>query len=283
LPDDLAGDLRDAAEEAATFPQAVNLIPERAAAVQAAAGPYRPILEEVRGIEKRIRNHQEDLAEINTEMGRVREAATESRTLVLEARKAELETAIAALEAQVPETWDPVHDTFKALTDDEEKARLAARRIGDSSYETVAEIAALLRGNDAFNALAEPLRALRAEVETGDPVATATALDAVADQFRDIEGAGDIRSDLGGARRVLERSPDDRAEALEEFDSALAEYEAQAAWRDAAGAAILPGLEAFLEDTQATLGVRFGQRLTREQGLFLAGCTASHRSLSLSF
>ncbi|MGR3507128.1 MAG: TRAP transporter large permease subunit [Paracoccaceae bacterium] len=283
LPDDLADDLREAAEDAATFPQAVNLIPEKAAVVGAAAGEYRPVLEVVRSIEKRIRNHQEDLADINTEMGRVREAASESRTIVLEARKVELEAAIAALEAQIPETWDPIHDTFKALTDDEENARLASRRIGDNSYETVAEIAALLRGNDAFNALEEPLRALRAAVETGEPEATAAALDMVADQFRDIEGAGDIRSDLGAARRVLERTPDDRAEALEEFDSALAEYEAQASWRDAAGAAILPGLESFLVDTQATLGVRFGQRLTREQGLYLAGCTANHRSLALSF
>ncbi|MDF1710053.1 MAG: TRAP transporter large permease subunit [Paracoccaceae bacterium] len=283
LPDDLARDLRSAAEDAADFPQAAALIPEKAAAVQAAAGEYRPYLERVRDIEKRIRNHQEDLADINTEMGRVREAASESRVLVLEERKAELEAAIAALEAQIPETWAPIHDTFKALTDDEEKARLATRRIGDSTYEAVAEVAAVLRGNAAFNDLGDPLRALRADVENGDPAATATALDALANQFRDIEGAGDIRSDLGAARRVLERDPDNRAEALEEFDSALAEYEAQAGWRNAAEASVLPGLQAFLDDTRATMGVRYEQRLTREQALFLASCTANHRSLALSF
>jgi tripartite ATP-independent transporter DctM subunit len=283
LPNDLARDLRGAAEDAATFPQAVSLIPEKVAAVNAAAGEYRPIQELVRGLEKRIRNHEEDLADIATELSRVREAASESRVRVLENRRVELEAAVAELQAQIPETWDPVHDTFKELTDDEEKARLAMRRIGDNSYETVAEVAAVLRGNDAFDALGEPLRALRAEVESGDAEATAAALDALADQFRDIEGAGDIRSDLGGARRILERTPDNRAEALEEFDSALAEYEAQAAWRSAAEAAVLPGLEAFLADTQATLGVRFASTLTRDQALFLAGCTANHRSLSLSF
>jgi len=120
-------------------------------------------------------------------------------------------------------------------------------------------------------------------MESGDPVDTATALDALADQFRDIEGAGDIRSDLGGARRVLERDASNRADALEEFDSALAEYEAQAGWRNAAEAAVLPGLQAFLDDTRATMGVRYAERLTREQALFLASCTANHRSLALSF
>ncbi|MDA1153681.1 MAG: TRAP transporter large permease subunit [Proteobacteria bacterium] len=283
LPGDLARGLRSAAEDAMTFPQAMSLIPERASTVQAAAREYRPLLEFVRSIEKRIRNHELDVAGINTEMGRVREAASESRVIVLEAEKEELEAAIATLEAQIPETWDQVHDTFKALTDDEENARLMARRIGDSSYEAVAKVAAVLRGNEAFSALAESLRALRTEVENGDPVATMAALDALANQFRDIEGAGDIRSDLGAARRAIERTPDNRAEAVVEFDSAQAEYDAQAAWRDAAGVAVLPGLEAFLDDTKATLGVRYGQRLTRDQGMFLAGCTANHRSLTLSF
>lgn len=283
LPDDLRRDIAEAAEDAATFPQAMALIPEKIDAVQAAAGEYRPVQELVRGLEKRIRNYEEDLVDIATELGRVRDAASDSRVLVLEARRTELEAAIAELTAQIPDTWDPLHDTFKALTDDEETARMTARRIGDSSYETVAEVVAVLRGNAAFNALADPIRALRAQVETGDAVATAAALDAVAAQFSDIEGASDIRSDLGAARRVLERTPDDRAKALEEFDSALTEYEDQAAWRNAAETTVLPGLEAFLADTKHTLGVRYGESLTREQALFLAACTARHRSLALSF
>ena len=283
LPDDLRRDIASAAEDSQEFPQAVALIPEKVSAVQEAAREYRPIQEQVRSIEKRIRNHEDDLADIATELGRVRDAASDDRVVVLEERRAELEAAIVELQAQIPETWDPVHDTFKALTDDEEKARLDARRVGDSSYEAVAEVAAVLQSNAAFFAVADTIRSLRPQVETGDAVETAALLDALASQFSTIEGGSDIRSDLGAARRVLERTPDDRAKALEEFDTALAEYEAQAAWRAAAETTVLPGLQAFLADTKHTLGVRYGERLTRDQALFLAGCTAKHRSLSLSF
>ncbi len=283
LPDDLARDLRRAADEAAGFSDAVAQIPVTIAAVQAAAGDYRPVQEKVRSIEKRVRDLQADLDDVNREMGRVREAISEERAGRMEIRKAALEAEIAALQAQIPENWDPVHDTFKELTDAEETARVTMRRIGDSTYEAVAEVVAVLNGTPAFDALGAPLRDLRAAVETGEPEATAAALDELATRFRDVEGAGDIRSDLGAARRVLERTPDDREKALEEFDSALAEYEAQATWRAAATTAVLPGLQAFMADTKTTLGVRYEPSLTREQGIFLAGCTASHRSLSLSF
>jgi TRAP-type mannitol/chloroaromatic compound transport system permease large subunit len=283
LPDDMRRDIAAAAESAATFPAAVAVIPEKVAAVQAAAGEYRPKQAVVRTIEKDIRNLEGDLEDVNTQIGRVREAVSEERAAELQAEKAELEAAIAALQAQIPATWDPVHDTFKALTDAEEKARLDARRIGDSSYETVAEVTAILQGNAAFFAAADTIRSLRTQVETGEAVATAAALDELAGRFSTIEGGSDIRSDLGAARRVLERTPDDRAKALEEFDSALAEYEAQATWRSAAETTVLPGLQTFLADTKHTLGVRYGERLTREQATFLAGCTAQHRSLTLSF
>jgi tripartite ATP-independent transporter DctM subunit len=283
LPDDMAREIRSAAADAAGFAPAMALIPEKAAAVQAAAVEYRPKQQVVRNLEKQIRILEGDLAEIGTELGRVREAASEERVIVLEARRATIQGQISDLRARIPETWDPVHDAFKALTDDEERARLAARRIGDGTYEKVAKVAAVLRGSEAFDVLAAPLRSLRADVESGDPVATAAALDALAAQFRDIEGAGDIRSDLGAARRVLERTPDNRADALREYDAALAEYEAQAAWRNTAEAAILPALQAFLDDTRATMGVRFEPRLSREQAVFLAACNANHRSLTLSF
>ena len=283
LPDSMAREISRASETASGFPAAVALIPEKVSAVQAAAGEYRPKQQIVRGIEKRIRRLQGDLDDVNRQMGRVREAASEERAAELRAEKAELEAAIAALQAQIPDTWDPVHDTFKALTDDEEKARLAARRVGDSSYEAVAKLAAVLEGNAAFFAVSDAIRGLRPQIESGDAAETAAQIDALASQFGSIEGASDIRSALGAARRVLERTPDDRAKALEEFDGALAEYEEQAQWRQSAEAAVLPGLQAFLTDTKHTLGVRYGERLTREQATFLAACNANHRSLTLSF
>ena len=66
------------------------------------------------------------------------------------------------------------------------------------------------------------------------------------------------------------------------LDDAIAEFEAQAAWR-AGAATLIPGLEAYLTGTADTIGARQQPRLSREQALHLAACTAAHRDISLNF
>jgi hypothetical protein len=120
-------------------------------------------------------------------------------------------------------------------------------------------------------------------VESGDAVQTAAKLDALADQVREIEGAGDIRKGLNNARRVLEKTPDDRAKALADYDSAVAELAAQKTWRLAADSTVKPQLQAYVDGILATLGARSLAQLSEEQALYIAACNAGHRDLSLNF
>ena len=51
----------------------------------------------------------------------------------------------------------------------------------------------------------------------------------------------------------------------------------------AEAASLKPGLQAYLGGIAPTLGARQQQRLSEDQALFLASCTAGHRDLSLNF
>ena len=83
-------------------------------------------------------------------------------------------------------------------------------------------------------------------------------------------------------RRALRARSFDRDEALAEYEAALEEYEAQKEWR-AEAEPLKPEIAAYVEGVRRTLGARSGDRLTEDQALFLASCTASHRNLSLYF
>ena len=101
--------------------------------------------------------------------------------------------------------------------------------------------------------------------------------------FGEVGGAGDIKSALSKTRRALKDKEPDRAEALEQYDKALAEFEAQKIWRAKAEAELGADLRAYLDGIRGTLGIRVQQRFTREQALYMAACTASHRDVSLNF
>ena len=57
----------------------------------------------------------------------------------------------------------------------------------------------------------------------------------------------------------------------------------QVAWRTAAEAALVSELNAYLAAIADTLGSRQQAKLTRDQALFIAGCNAVHRDISLNF
>ena len=46
---------------------------------------------------------------------------------------------------------------------------------------------------------------------------------------------------------------------------------------------LLPGLAEYEKKIRDTIGLRQQPRLPREQALFVAGCNADHRDISLSF
>ncbi len=277
LPKAYASGVADGVEAAAEAVAGMDAIAATAAKVQAAAVDYRPQLTHVRFIEKQIRALQADADDFKTLASRSND---ETARAEYEAKRAELETEIEALRAEIPANWEDVHSTFAALTQAEDKARNTYRRAADTAWEDPAEVYAVLAANDAFAGLEQPLAEIRSVFETGEGDEAVARVMALEDMIGDVEGAGDVKSPLSKARRALDKG--DRDEALALYQEALDEYAAQTGWR-ADAAALTPGLGAYLDAIRGTLGIRVQDRLTREQALAMASCTAHHSDISLNF
>ncbi len=106
---------------------------------------------------------------------------------------------------------------------------------------------------------------------------------ALAKKVGSVKGASKIKSSLSKARRELKKRKSDKEKALKHIDKALALYAEQVTWRQRAGNELVPGLTAYAAQTRDTFGTRQQVRMTDDQALFVASCSAGHRDLSLNF
>ncbi len=284
LPSDLANDLTKGVEsgtEAVSLLQSAFVAEE---AVNAAATVYRPQQIVVRAIEKQVRQIEEEADDLKLRISRLRSEDQAEARARLEKRRDGMIAEIEALRAQIPAGWEAVHDEFAKLTDSEQKARLNYQRQADAAWDAPVEVLAVLNSNDAFAALEQPLRDLRAIIENTPEAESFEIVDALKDKFSDVEGADEIKSSLNKAERALkDKNNPDRVKALAEYDDALEEYESQADWRTNANAALRRQLSTYIESIRNTLGLRSQDRLNREQALYMASCNANHRDISLNF
>ena len=280
LPRSLAKNLTGAFDDAEAAIGAMSEIQTTAAAVEAEADGFRPLLSDVRGLQKQVRDrrsHAEDLLKDARFMNSEEQAEARAK---LEEEAAALEAEADAIAAQIPAEWDDTYKAFNGLVTAEQKARNTYRRAADGAVEPVNEVLAVLAANGEFAALESTLRALEEVILSAEQEAGEEQLKEVGSAFNGIAGGNDVGSDLSKARRALRKG--DRDKALDEWRSAVAEFEEQMVWRNAS-ASLVPGLNAYLEGISGTVGARQQPHLSRDQALYLAGCNAHHRDLSLNF
>ncbi|MEM6462489.1 MAG: TRAP transporter large permease subunit [Pseudomonadota bacterium] len=283
LPSDLA---ESVTESFGNVERAITLLDEAddaAIALEEASDDYRPIHTRVRGIERNIRDLDATIEELDVQIERLRDPAQEAQRTGLEGRVASLQVEREALAATIPGDWDETYGQYDALIDAENDLRRQYRQASDQAYEPVALLLASLDALDAFKALGPQLEAIRSDVENNEPETMVDPLAALASSFGEIEGAGDIRSDLSQARRAVRARTPDKEKALDDIDNAIALYQEQLIWREQADTTLRPGLAAYVEALKPTIGIRQQRRLTREQALYVAGCTSDHRDISLKF
>ena len=282
LPEKMAGELGDAFENARTALGALDEIGTTSAAVEAAADDYRPVLREVRSIQKDVRELEAEIADLKTTIGRITDPEAADRKAALEARMAELEVERDAVAGTIPETWDDTYGTFSALVGAEDKARLTYRRAADGAYEAPAEVSAILADNAAFAALAADIDGFRTTAETADGPTGEEATKALEDIIGDVEGARAVKSAFGDVRKAFRGDNPDRDKIMDAYEEAVQVYRDEAAWRDAA-APLKSGLDTYLAEITPGFGARQQEQMTREQALYIAGCNADHRDISLNF
>lgn len=283
LPDDLADEVREGFASTAVALSALDEIFVAKAAVAGAADAYRPQLHVVRRIEKHIRETEEQARELSILAGHMRSEAEAEARADMEQEVAALEAEVYRLKGTIPASWEGAYATFSALVTAENTARTTYRRNADASYNGPSEVLAVLQANEAFADLEPPLREMHAMIQTLPEAEAFLLVEALERQFREVEGADEVKKLLGKARRELRGNSPDREKALEEYAKALAAYEAQIVWRAPAATALSDGLASYLDALRGTLGLRVQRRFDREQGLFMARCNANHRDISLNF
>ncbi|KMW56249.1 TRAP dicarboxylate transporter, DctM subunit, unknown substrate 6 [Candidatus Rhodobacter oscarellae] len=283
LPKGVAGDLEGAFDEGEKALSLIEEVKIAEAAVQAAAPEYRPLLRQVRHLEKRMRKLEAEAKELRKQAGFLNGETNGDRVADMLAEAAHLDEERAAVAAQIPPEWDEVHDVFAKLTTAEQKARTTYRRAADGSVEDVQAFLAVLNANAAFAALEGRLMALEAELPAGDRATLEETVKGLGSEFNAIAGANKVGSELSKARRALREGKEDREKALKEWGDAVAEFQEQLVWRKAAEGPAKVGLEAYIAGVSDTVGARQQPAITREQALFLANCNAAHRDISLNF
>ena len=281
LPKKLAKSVEGGVNSAETAIMKLDEAFVAAGAVEEASTVYRPKLRLVRGIEKKIRREQEHLDEKKVTLSRLQDGSTAREGL--EADIAKIEKTIADLTADIPETWEPVHDEFAKLTKAENDARNLYRRNADSSYEEVSSALAAMDDTPAYLEFESELTALRATVETGDPKETQELVNDLSKRIGRLGAADDVKSALSKSRRALRSRTPDLEKALVEYDKAIAAFEEGKIWRAEAETTLRPGLETYIQAIKGTLGLRMQSGLNREQALFMASCSSHHRDISLNF
>ncbi|MBK0328425.1 TRAP transporter large permease subunit [Rhodobacteraceae bacterium F11138] len=283
LPDRQATALSGAFDNAEAAVAGLSDIATTSEAVQAASGTYRIAQVEVRNLQKKMRDLDEEIERLNKTGQYLRGEDAEKQRADIQQRIDVLTREKAAIEAQMPADWTETHDRFASLLSAEAKARMTYRRAADGSVEPVVEFLGVLNDNDAFAALEQDLNGLGDIIANADPEQVEDALSTVGKAFAQVSGANAVSSALSKARRSMRGKSVDRDKAMESYQDALETYTAQKGWRTAAAEQLRSGLQTYLDGASDTIGARQQPRLSRAQALFLASCSATHRDLSLHF
>ncbi|MEZ5650456.1 MAG: TRAP transporter large permease subunit [Burkholderiaceae bacterium] len=283
LPTKLRTTLSKSFDQAAAARGLLDAAYAAAAAVDAQSDQFRPLHDEVRQIQKDMGRAQERIKRAETELRRLRGPDADKRRERLEQIVATSKAEVDALKALIPERWAGASKAFNELTKAERDARRNYQRASDAGYEPVQQVLAVLRSTPRLAPLDTRISGLVDTIRDQSPDAAADAIEAVRSELNDVEGADDIRSELSKARRALKGRTVNRDAAVEAVNKALALHAEQMAWRNDAGARLLPALENYEASIRDTVGARMQPKLTRQQALSIAQCSAGHRDVSLSF
>ena len=253
------------------------------AAVTEASIDYRPVLIEVRRLERdalKLKRHKEEL---ERDLTRLRSTAPDSpRIAAIEAELQAEQAEHDALLARIPADWEEKNGIFSKLTQAEVKARRAFRRNSDDAFSPINDLNEVLGATETLAALEGDLTALRGDVETGDPVALVERIEELRSAMRSAEADKKTVKGLSNARKALRKNPDP-VKAAKELDNSIEALAKDLAWRREAAAKVGPGLATYSAAMSDTIGLRQQSKLPREQALYVAACNSDHRDISLNF
>ncbi len=263
----------------------VETVRQAEARIDELAKEYRPTHTAVRDIERELARLTAEVEEKNEAIlnERYSENPREKRMANLEEDIEHIRAEMDELRNDMPEGWRDQRSAFQTVSREAMTTRFQYRNNVDSAYEPVRELLDVLNATEALAAEEEALMALESALADSDNEAAMARIESVEDRMGEIEGAGDIRSNLARARRALRGGEPDRVKARQEYEEARAAYASELTWRREAVAQLLPALTEYHETIQYNIGLRQQARLPKGQALAVARCLSHHEDVSLSF
>ncbi len=293
LPDDLRDDFVESLDVADEAIAKLGEAREAEAVAAAESVAYRPQHTVVRDIQASVRALQARIDDLETTRSRIRGDDQEARRAPIVERIAALEVELEALEATIPETWPETQSTFTALTKAEDTARLQYRRAADQSYGPIGEVGLALGRTEQFLQAREELADLRDRLSNDDTSTALAELGLMEEFLESLPRSDDLQDAVDDAIDALEVDPDaeegsadatmDTVAAVAAIDAGLTASASELSWREDLDPATVDAIVALEVGMRDTLGIRTQSRMTREQALHVASCSAHHRDVSLNF
>ncbi|WP_430511078.1 hypothetical protein [Pannonibacter phragmitetus] len=285
LPSGLQQELKSGLQNAEKAIPQMAEIDAAVAAVTQAAVTYRPVLVQVRAIERDARKIESDIKELEVIISRSGSTGIYSaeRGEEAKAEMAELQATHDALMAQIPANWEELHTGFAKVQDAENKARLAYRRLVDNASEPVMKVTAALEAAPALQEMEAKFASLQDAIISKPVAEMQEQIDLLRSEISALEGTSEIRKGLNEARKIMRSNAPDPQAAVAEVDKSIAALKEDLVWRQRAFDELLPKIRAYDAVTSGTIGLRQLPRLPDEVAVALAPCLSVHRDVSLNF
>ena len=253
---------------------------KEAEAIRTAAEPdYAPLHKSVRRIEARIRKIDHLVKEKETAISRSNGENIDNLSAQVDKLQIEKEGLITS----VPADWDERHKAYVELITAENKARKAYRNAGDTAYEPVLELKAVLAQTDMLAPLQVRSEAVFTDIGTKDNDEIREDIKTLVTELRIAKANNTVIKSLTKVRKLLKKKKLKIKKIDKEYQKMSEAFSQDIAWRSEASGRIVQQLDSYDAGIQNTIGLRLLTELPRKQALYIANCNAHHRDISLSF
>lgn len=285
LPETYQSGLNESFDKARNAIPLANAIIEAQASLEEYQPEYRPIHIEARGIQKQIRDLDEQLDELKKAHTRTSRAeqVDEQELQRISADTERVMQQKSDLENSIPAQWEQARERFNELNKQLKLARGTYRNNVDQAYQTVAEVRDIINSVDAFSALRPSLDELEDVIRSQSAEQAMDIIKSIEAKFDEVSGANDVRSLISKARRALKGDDPDREKSLQMLSEAQALFAIELEWRQQAQSQLASEINAYDDAIKGTIGIRSQERLTTAQAEEVSGCQANHKDISLNF
>ncbi len=280
MPESMQKNLEKSFKNAESIFEMKNEIISAKEQMTIASVTYKPIHTEVRTIERKIRQNQNQIKALKLEFRAIddpiKKAAIKEDIIAFDKK-------ITDQQSLIPQTWKKINKDFKVITTRLNRARMQFRRKSDQAYSEVKMVIQAVEAEPALSKVAEDLLLISSKMKDNSPEKTVLEIKNAYSQLNKIPGANKAAKSLSKARRAIDGKKRDFDKALKNIDDTLAIIKFEADWRKKIKLGPYKELVSFQKYTQNNLGLREQERLTPEQVDIITPCLAKHRNISLQF